>query len=547
LFSVADFDTADFTADGLGEFVDELDKTGVFVGGGDVFDVFLQLMNKVVTDLVFIRGGEDDGGFDDLSAYVVRDTGDGTFHDGRMGHEGTLDFERADAVTGTFDNVVGTANIPEITVLIPPSDVSGMVDIVIPCRTGQIGVAIVFLEDTEAFTVGTDDDFTLLAVFGTGTVGADEVNVVLRIGLPHRAGFRFHPWESSNGEGGLGLSETFHELDTCETEESLVNGRVEGFAGDGTVAKGGKVVTGKVFADEITEDGGGRTEGGDTVLLYLLEDIGGVELLVVVDKDGSAGDPLPIELPPDGFSPTGIGNGEVEAVGAKIVPETSGGDMGKGIGVVVGDHLGITGGAGSEVHDGGIGVLVGMRGTMERWGGGDTFVEVMKTRGNGWTNGDEGLQGWRNGGGGTDLGEDIVVTGADDHLDIGSIVTVDDVFGGEKVCSGDDDGAEFMQGNDGIPELLPAFEDDHDFVAMPDTEGLEKGSCTVAEVFDLGKREIAVFAGIVSPTEGTLGRVGFGPCINNIISEIELLRDIYFEVLTKVFLRSIAGLCNKAF
>lgn len=175
------------------------------------------------------------------------------------------------------------------------------------------------------------------------------------------------------------------------------------------------------------------------------------------------------------------------------------------------------------------------------------MAEIVKTKRNGRADRNECLQGGGSRGGGADLGEDVVVAGTDDHLDIGGIIAIYDVFSREEVGGGNDDGAEFVQGDDGVPKSLSAFENDHDLVAMPDAECLEVGSGTVAEVFDLGKGEIAMFAGIVGPAKGALGRVGFGPCINNVISKIELLRDIYFEVLTKVFLRSIAGLCDKAF
>lgn len=80
-------------------------------------------------------------------------------------------------------------------------------------------------------------------------------------------------------------------------------------------------------------------------MLYLLKNIGGVKLLVVVNKNGGAGYPLPIELSPDGFTPTCIGDGEVDTVRAEVMPETAGGDVSERIGVIVGDHLGVTGGA----------------------------------------------------------------------------------------------------------------------------------------------------------------------------------------------------------
>ena len=63
--------------------------------------------------------------------------------------------------------------------------------------------------------------------------------------------------------------------------------------------------------NEESEDGGRCTKRRDVIILYLLQYGCGSEFLVVVYKYVGAGNPLSVELAPHGFSPTGVGNGEV--------------------------------------------------------------------------------------------------------------------------------------------------------------------------------------------------------------------------------------------
>src|SRR5262249_26509174 len=46
LFTLPQFDAADFATDGLGQFRDELDLTRIFVGGGDALDMLLEVLHQ---------------------------------------------------------------------------------------------------------------------------------------------------------------------------------------------------------------------------------------------------------------------------------------------------------------------------------------------------------------------------------------------------------------------------------------------------------------------------------------------------------------------
>lgn len=121
LVVLPDFHTAYLTADGLGKFVNELYDTGVFVRSGHFLYVVLQLLDQFLAGAVLIVFGQYDGGFHHLSPYFIGNSGDGTFYNCGMRHQGAFHFERADAVTAALDNVVGAAYKPEVAVLVLPA------------------------------------------------------------------------------------------------------------------------------------------------------------------------------------------------------------------------------------------------------------------------------------------------------------------------------------------------------------------------------------------------------------------------------------------
>lgn len=183
LVVLTDFDATYFTTDGLGQLVHKLDDTRILVGGGDALHVVLKLLDEGVAGLVLIGLGEDDGGLDNLAADFVGHAGDGTLYDGRMGHQRTFHFERADAVARTLDDVVRTPHEPQVAVFVFPRHVARVVDAVVPGFTGTLRGAVVFLEQAEGLAlVGADDDLSLLAGLDGAAFGVDEVHVVLRVG-----------------------------------------------------------------------------------------------------------------------------------------------------------------------------------------------------------------------------------------------------------------------------------------------------------------------------------------------------------------------------
>ena len=107
------------------------------------------------------------------------------------------------------------------------------------------------------------------------------------------------------------MSESFHQFDSRDAVELFEYFRVKGFSGYRTITQRRDVVFRYIFAYQEPEYRRGRTERCDMVFLDHVENVGRNEFVEVVDKDIGAGDPLAVKFSPYGFSPAGIGEGEV--------------------------------------------------------------------------------------------------------------------------------------------------------------------------------------------------------------------------------------------
>lgn len=166
LIVLPDFHTAYFTADGFGKFVYKLYDARIFVRCGHFLYVVLQLLNQFFPCTVLIFFGQYNGSFHHLSPNFIGNSGNGAFYNRGMRHQGAFHFERADTVTAALDNVVGASHEPEITVLVFPGNVAGVVDVIVPCFMGAVGVSIIFFEQTERFAfVGADYNLSLFTGF----------------------------------------------------------------------------------------------------------------------------------------------------------------------------------------------------------------------------------------------------------------------------------------------------------------------------------------------------------------------------------------------
>ena len=83
--------------------------------------------------------------------------------------------------------------------------------------------------------------------------------------------------------------------------------------------------------------------------------------------------------------------------------------------------------------------------------------------------------------------QDDSFAGSYDHLDVSSVATVDDIFFSQQMSGRNDGCSQFVKGDRAIPELVAAFQDQHNHVATADAQTLEIGSRHVCVTFHVGK------------------------------------------------------------
>ena len=145
-----------------------------------------------------------------------------------MLHKHTLHLERADSVTAALDYIVIAADEPEISVLIPPCDISGVVETVVPGLLCKLRVTVILLEETKRpALVGTDYNLTSFARLRRSSVRQNQVNVILWVRHAHTARLRLHPGESTKCHAGLSLSETLPQAYSGKLTELLIDSPVQ--------------------------------------------------------------------------------------------------------------------------------------------------------------------------------------------------------------------------------------------------------------------------------------------------------------------------------
>ena len=228
-----------------------------------------------------------------------------------------------------------------------------MIASVVPRGVGVLGRSVVLAEEAAGgvIPVGADDYLARLADRNGIAVGIDDIYVVERDGLAHRADPRGHADRVGYHDGCLGLAEALHDLQSGRLFELAEDLGVERLSRYRCVFDGGQVETGQILFDEHAVHGGRRAESRYMVLGEERQDLVGVEAVEVVDEYGGLVEPLSVELAPHGFRPSGVGNGEVEPVGVYAVPVTRGDEMAERVFVVVGCDLRVSGGAGGEEHE----------------------------------------------------------------------------------------------------------------------------------------------------------------------------------------------------
>ena len=128
----------------------------------------------------------------------------------------------------------------------------------------------------------------------------------------------------------------------------------------------------------------------------------------------------------------------------------------------------------------------------------------------------------------------VGVVDADDGLDRGAGVAIDNVVLGEHVGGGDDHGPQLVQGQHDDPPLIASLEDEHHRVALADAQRLEIGGGLVALLLQLCEGGANLRTLVVGPEQGQLVGCFLGPLVHHVIGEVEVLGDDELEVLVVI-------------
>ena len=486
------------------------------------FNVILDLFFEFVGALNALN--KNDAGFYDLSANFIGSSANSAFKNIGELHNNVFDFERSDTIAGRLDNVVRSADIPEITVLITPGNVAGVVHSVVP---GGVGFFLIFVITEEKSAgdgfVGPYDNFAVFTGGNRISFAVNNINVITGGRSSHRTRLEKSAGKVSEGKGGFGLAETFRNAKSGCFFKLIENFRVKCFAGGGCVLNGGKVIFGKILFYEHAVHGRRCAEGGDMIFRKHRKDLCCIKSVEVIGEDCAFAEPLAIKFSPKGFSPAGIGNCEVKSVAAYPVPVFCGYIVSKGIFIAVGCNFRISGGAGSEEHKHRVvaagSIFVSVKAAAEKFifaaeivpafsrfaydDFGDRFIVIFRRK--------------------FSLMRSITDRSADDCFYVRRFIAIFKVVLKKLVRCGNCNCTDFMKTKDSKPEIDMALEDKHYSIAFFDSERGEI-VCRLGGMF----LHIAECIGVFGKIIGNMYHSNFvgllaAKFINNIKCKVELI------------------------
>ena len=124
-----------------------------------------------------------------------------------------------------------------------------------------------------------------------------------------------------------------------------------------------------------------------------------------------------------------------------------------------------------------------------------------------------------------------------DHLDFGGVESVFQILGGEHVRCRDGDCANAVQSEQEKPEFVATAQDEHHAVALLDTLFYKEIRRALGGKRQVLERVNVAFIVIVTPHEGFTLRLRLGIFVNNVISEVKIVRNRYLEIFIQVFIR----------
>src|SRR5512137_209494 len=151
---------------------------------------------------------EDNECLDNETADIVRCTHNGGFLHRRVLEQGTLDFERPDAVPGCLDHIIVPSYEPEVAVFIFVGLVTGIIPVPDKGFFVLFFVIQVFPEEAHRAWLRADRYPAFLMETHRFAKFIMELNEPPRGRLPHGTELRLHPGERADTEDRLGLAVT---------------------------------------------------------------------------------------------------------------------------------------------------------------------------------------------------------------------------------------------------------------------------------------------------------------------------------------------------
>jgi hypothetical protein len=281
-----------------------------------------------------------------MPADGVRTGHNRSFGDALILDQRALQFERTQAIIGTLEDVVGAADIGEVTIGIAVRHVAGSV--VTSGKRLRGALIVVHIANHQADGLGIGDDRDL-AVIGLLALGIEQNHAVPRRGLAHGAGFDDLSGKIAQQQDVFRLAKTVADGDVPSRSHPLDHFRVERFAGAGQLFKLDRERL-QILEDAQTPNRRWRTHRSDAAAGDYLEGPLGAEAVVVMHEDGGARVPRREEAAPGMLGPSRCADVQVDVVGPDANP-VHGGEVADGIALVSMQHqLGQSSRARSEIQ-----------------------------------------------------------------------------------------------------------------------------------------------------------------------------------------------------
>ena len=247
--------------------------------------------------------------------------GIGTRHHGRFGDRLVFDqdafqFERADAVVRRLEDVVGTADVGDVTVGIDRGRVTGVIETITHHLGRFLGVVVVGDHQSERTRRQGQTDFTFVTHLA---VHIDQAHLVAGHRPSHRAELDCLSGRVANLCGRFGLAETVAQGNAPRLLDLIDDFGVQRLAGADQLANLDRILA-QVLLDQHPPDRRWRTQGGHRTSDQSLQNRCRREAGIVVDEHRGAGIPGRKEAAPGMLGPAGGTDVPVHVAGLQPEP-----------------------------------------------------------------------------------------------------------------------------------------------------------------------------------------------------------------------------------